>query len=51
MRFMSVITSTKEFRKWESVDMSVAALRTLPKMCNYKTLADTLIRERIVVGV
>ena len=35
----------------ESVDMSVAALRTLPKMCNYKTLADTLIRERIVVGV
>lgn len=35
----------------ESVDMSVAALRTLPKMCKYKTLADTLIRERIVVGV
>ena len=35
----------------ESVDMSVAALQTLPKMCNYKNLADTLIRERIVVGV
>ena len=35
----------------ESVDSFVAALRTLAKTCNYGTLTDTLIRDRMVVGV
>lgn len=35
----------------ESVDAYVTALRKLAKTCNYGTLADSLIRDRIVVGI
>ena len=35
----------------ESVDSYVAALRTLAKTCNYGSLLDSLIRDRIVVGI
>jgi len=35
----------------ESVDSYVAALRTLAKKCNYGSLLDSLIRDRIVVGI
>ena len=35
----------------ESVDAYVNALRKLAKTCNYGTLADSLIRDRIVVGI
>ena len=35
----------------ESVDSYVATLRTLAKTCNYGSLLDSLIRDRIVVGI
>lgn len=35
----------------ESVDAYLTALRKLAKTCNYGTLADSLIRDRIVVGI
>ena len=35
----------------ESVDAYVTAQRKLAKTCNYGTLADSLIRDRIVVGI
>ena len=35
----------------ESIDSYVASLRTLAKTCNYGTLLDSLIRDRIVVGI
>jgi len=35
----------------ESVDAYVTALRTLSKMCNFGILEDSLIRDRIVIGV
>ena len=35
----------------ESIDSYVAALRTLAKTCNYGSLLDSLIRDRIVVGI
>ena len=35
----------------ESVDSFVAALHTLAKTCNYGSLLDSLIRDRIVVGI
>lgn len=34
----------------ESIDAFVAALQTLTKTCNYGTLTDSLIRDRLVVG-
>jgi hypothetical protein len=34
----------------ENIDTYVAALRTLVKTCNYGTLEDSLIRDRIVSG-
>ena len=33
------------------MDAYVTALRKLAKTCNYGTLADSLIRDRIVVGI
>ncbi|XP_064613329.1 uncharacterized protein K02A2.6-like [Liolophura sinensis] len=35
----------------EAVDSYVAVLRTLAKTCNYGQLEDSLIRDRIVVGI
>ena len=35
----------------ESIDTYVAALRSLSKTCNYGTLTDNLIRDRMVVGI
>ena len=35
----------------ESIDSYVASLRTLAKTCNYGSLLDSLIRDRIVVGI
>ena len=35
----------------ESIDSYVAALRTLAKTCNYGSLLDSLIRDRIMVGI
>ena len=35
----------------ESIDSYVAALRTLAKTCNYGSLLDSLIRDRVVVGI
>ena len=35
----------------ESVDSYVAALRTLAEVCNYGSLLDSLICDRIVVGI
>lgn len=35
----------------ESADSYVAALRTLAKTCNYGSLLDSLIRDRIFVGI
>ena len=35
----------------ESIDSYVAAPRTLAKTCNYGSLLDSLIRDRIVVGI
>ena len=35
----------------ESIDSNVASLRTLAKTCNYGALLDSLIRDRIVVGI
>ncbi|XP_046571037.1 uncharacterized protein K02A2.6-like [Haliotis rubra] len=36
---------------FESVDTYVATLRTLAKTCNYGTLEDSLIRDRMVMGI
>ena len=35
----------------ESIDAFVAALRNLAKSCNYTPLTDSLIRDRVVIGV
>ena len=35
----------------ESVDAYVTALRKLAKTCNYGSLTDSLIRDRMVVGI
>ena len=35
----------------ESIDSYVASLRTLAKTCNYGSLLDSLILDRIVVGI
>ena len=35
----------------ENIDTYVAALRTLVKTCNYGTLEESLIRDRIVIGI
>ena len=35
----------------ESVDAYVTALRQLVKTCNYGSLTDSLIRDRMVVGI
>ena len=35
----------------ESIDSYVAALNSLAKSCDYGTLQDTLIRDRIVIGI
>ena len=35
----------------ESVDAYVTALRKLVKTCNYGSLTDSLIRDRMVVGI
>ena len=35
----------------ESIDMYVAELRKLAKTCNYQTLEESLIRDRIVLGI
>ena len=35
----------------ESIDSYVKSLRTLAKTCNYGSLLDSLIRDRIVVGI
>ena len=35
----------------ESIDSHVASLRTLAKTCNYGSLLDSLIRDRLVVGI
>ena len=35
----------------ESVDAYVTALRKLSKSCNYGSLTDSLIRDRMVVGI
>ncbi|CAC5422751.1 unnamed protein product [Mytilus coruscus] len=35
----------------ENIDTYVAALRTLVKTCNYGTLEESLIRDRIVIGL
>ena len=35
----------------ESIDSSVASLRTLAKTCNYSSLLDGLIRDKILVGI
>ena len=35
----------------ETVDAYITVLRSLAKSCNYGTLEDTLIRDRIVVGI
>ena len=35
----------------ESVDAYVTALRKLTKTCNYGSLTDSLIRDRMVVGI
>ena len=35
----------------ENIDTYVAALRTLVKTCNHGTLEESLIRDRIVIGI
>ena len=35
----------------ETIDTYVAALRTLSKTCNYAALEESLIRDRIVIGI
>jgi hypothetical protein len=35
----------------ENIDTYVAALRTLVKTCNYGTLEEILIRDRIIIGI
>ena len=35
----------------ENIDTYVAALRTLVKTCNYGTLEESLVRDRIVIGI
>ena len=35
----------------ESIDSYVAVLRNLAKTCNYGTLEENLIRDRIVMGI
>ena len=35
----------------ESIESYVATLRSLAKSCNYCELTDSLIRDRIVVGI
>ena len=35
----------------ENIDTYVAALRTLAKTCNYEGLEESLIRDRIVIGI
>jgi len=35
----------------ESIDLHAASLRTLAKTCNYSALLDSLLRDRIVVGI
>ena len=41
----------KDQESGESIDSYVAALCTLAKTCNYSSLLDSLIRDRIVVGI
>ena len=43
--------SKREQESGESIDSYVAALRTLAKTCDYGTLLNSLIRDRIVVGI
>ena len=45
-----------QFNKWdqesgESIDSYVASLPTLAKTCNYGSLLDSLVLNRIVVGI
>jgi len=41
----------REQEQGENIDIHVSALRTLAKTCNYGTLEENLIRDRIVIGV
>ncbi|XP_033731751.1 uncharacterized protein K02A2.6-like [Pecten maximus] len=41
----------REQEQSENIDTYVSALRKLAKTCNYGTLEDNLIRDRIVIGV
>ena len=45
------VFNRRDQESYESVDGYVTALRKLAKTCNYGTLADSLIRDRIVVGI
>ncbi|XP_033750517.1 uncharacterized protein K02A2.6-like [Pecten maximus] len=44
-------SNKREQEAGESIDAYVSALRTLAKTCNYTTLEDALIRDRIVIGI
>ncbi len=41
----------REQEQYESIDTYVAVLRTLAKTCNYGTLEETLIRDRMIIGI
>ncbi|PFX13659.1 hypothetical protein AWC38_SpisGene22240 [Stylophora pistillata] len=41
----------RDHESGESIDSYVAALRTLARTCNYGALLDSLIRDRMVVGI
>jgi len=45
------VLNRKDQKPNESVDAYVIALRKLLKTCNYGSLTDSLIRNRIVVGI
>ena len=45
------VFNRKDQESNESVDAYDTALRKLAKTCNYGTLADSLICDRIVVGI